>query len=354
MIRNTLIRKFVSLWIAAAILMVYSIVITASPTVRTGSLSVVGEVTVDGQRITSGGTFFSDSTIVTATNSRAILSLGRLGRIELLANSSLSLTLADNGITGTMNSGRSRVSTPAGVAVNIATKDGAVKVDGSQATSFEVNTENVSTIVGTESGLAELKSGDVVNEVAAGENGVAGVYPPQQFVASLVTRGNAPITVNGASAVGGATILTGATIETPDQVGATINLGSLGELDIAPNTLLTLEFDQDGNVKITLKRGCLILKSKKNVNATVETEQGVAATNDKNRGGSSDVCFPVGATQPTVNQGAAAAAGAGAGGGVGGGLSGGAIGAIVAGIATAIVVTTYVLTKDDTPVSPSR
>lgn len=357
MISNTLVRKFISVWVAAAILMVSSIVITATPTVRTGGLSVVGEVTVDGQRVTSGGTFFSNSTIVTATNSSAILSLGRLGRIELLANSSLNLTLADNLITGTMYAGRSRVSTPAGVAVDIATKDGAVKVDGRQATSFDVNTENVSTIVATETGLAELKSGAVVNEVAAGENGVAGVYPPQQFVARLTTRGNQPITVNGASAVGGASILTGATIETPDQVGATINLGSLGELDIAPNTQLTLEFDQNGNVKVVLKRGCIILKTKKNVDASVATDQGPAARNDKNTGGAADVCFPVGATQPSVNQGAAAAAGAGAaGGGGGGGLSGGAIAGIVAAIGGALGLTIYLVTKDDDPViiSPSK
>jgi hypothetical protein len=49
----------------------------------------------------------------------------------------------------------------------------------------------------------------------------------QQFTAILTTRGNRPITVNGDSAISGATILTGAAIETPDQVGATINLGSL-------------------------------------------------------------------------------------------------------------------------------
>jgi hypothetical protein len=358
MISNTLIRKFVSVWVAAAILMVYSIVITAAPTVRTGGLSVVGQVTVDGQKVTSGGTFFSDSTIVTGANSSAILSLGRLGRIELLPNSSLSLTLADNGITGTMYAGRSRVSTPAGVAVNIATKDGAVKVDGSQATSFNVDTENISTIVATESGSAELKSGDVVNEVSAGENGVAGVYPPQQFIAKLVTSGNRPISVNGASAAGGATLLTGATIETPDQVGATVNLGSLGELLIAPNTLLTLEFDQNG-VKVTLKRGCTILKTKKNYEGSIETDQGTAAKNDKKSGGRSDVCFPLGASQPSVNQGAAAAAGAGAGaagGGAGGGLSGGAIAGIVAAIGGAIGLTVWLVTKDETPtiVSPAK
>jgi hypothetical protein len=191
----------------------------------------------------------------------------------------------------------------------------------------------------------------------AGENGVAGVLPPQQFIARLTTTGNQPITVNGASAAGGATILTGATIETPASVGATINLGSLGELEIAPNTQLTLEFDQNGNVKVNLKRGCIILKTKKNVNGSVETDQGTAATNNKNTGGAADVCFPVGAAQPTVNQGAAAAAGAGAGAaGGGGGLSGGAIAGIVAAIGGAIGLTIYLVTKDDTSptVSPSK
>src|SRR5437762_12909539 len=139
----------------------------------------------------------------------------------------------------------------------------------------------------------------------AGPTGAGAPVPlPQQFVARLATRGNQPITVNGASAVGGATILTGATIETPDQVGATINLGSLGDLEIAPNTKLTLEFDANGNVKVKLDRGCMILRTRKNVNATVETTQGVAATNDKKNGGAADVCFPLGAVQPTVNQGA--------------------------------------------------
>src|SRR6266850_1306471 len=334
MISNTLIRKFVSVWVAAAILMVYSIVITATPTLRTGSLSVVGEVTVDGQKVASGGTFFSDSTIVTAADSSAVLSLGKLGRIELLPNSSLQLNLADNGITGTMYSGRGRVSTPAGVAVKIATNDGDVSVDGSQATSFNVNTENVSTILGTDSGMAELRSGSVINEVAAGENGVAGALPPQQFFARLTTTGNKPITVNGASAVGGATILTGATIETPDQVSATVNLGSLGELEVGPNTLLTLEFDQNGNVvKVNLKRGCTKLRTKKGVNGQVDTPDGVSTKTSSTR--RANVCFAAGASQAT-------------------GQSGGIsplwwLLAIPAGVVVAVLVT-----RDNKVVSPSR
>lgn len=336
MISNTLTRKFVSVWVAVAILMVYSVVLTAKPMVRTGSLSVVGEVTVDGQKVTSGGTFFSDGTIVTAADSHVVLSLGTLGRIELLPNSSLSLALADNGITGTMNSGRSRVSTPAGVAVNIATKDGEINVNGSEATSFDINTENVSTIIGTNSGLAELRSGKLINEVTAGEHGVAGVYPPpQQFIARLTTTGNQPITINGASAVTGANLVTGAVIETPASVGATIDLGSLGELEIDPNTQLTLDFDHNANtVKANLKRGCLRLRTKDKVNGEIETADGVKTKSDSKK--RTAVCYLVAAS--TSND----------------GLSGGAIAAIIAAIGGGAAVVIWALTKDDDVVSPAK
>ena len=73
---------------------------------------------------------------------------------------------------------------------------------------------------------------------------------PQQFIARLTTRNNAPITVNGNSAATGASIVTGATIETGPDQAATVNLGPLGTLDIAPNTRLVLSYDEQGNVKV--------------------------------------------------------------------------------------------------------
>jgi len=137
---------------------------------------------------------------------------------------------------------------------------------------------------------------------------------PQQFIARLTTRNNQPITVNGNSAATGASILTGATIETGADQAATVNLGSLGTLDIAPNTKLVLTYDENGNVKATLVYGCAVLTAKKKTTGEVATEQGgTAAKTDPAKGGILDICFPPGAAAPTVGQGAAAAAGAGAG-----------------------------------------
>src|ERR1041384_3836545 len=136
---------------------------------------------------------------------------------------------------------------------------------------------------------------------------------PQQFVARLTTRNNQPITVNGLSAGTGASILTGATIETGADQSATVNLGPLGTLDIAPNTKLVPTYDDKGNVKALLVYGCVILAAKKKTTGEVATEQGSAGKTDPAAGGVLDVCFPQGATAPQVGQGAAAAAGAGAG-----------------------------------------
>jgi len=137
---------------------------------------------------------------------------------------------------------------------------------------------------------------------------------PQQFIARLTTRNNQPITVNGNSAATGASIVTGATIETGADQSATVNLGSLGTVDIAPNTKLVLTFDENGHIKVTLVYGCAIVTAKKKTTAEVGTEQGgTAAKTDSAKGGIIDICFPPGAAGPTIGQGAAAAAGAGVG-----------------------------------------
>jgi hypothetical protein len=162
--------------------------------------------------------------------------------------------------------------------------------------------------------------------------------PPQAITARLMTRGNQAVSVNGNNVSSGATILSGATIETPDGVGATLNLGPLGTIDIAPNSKVTVEFS-NGQIKVTIIQGCAIVRNKRGTFAELYTEKGLATSNDANQKQAAvlDVCYPSGAPSPIVNQGAAANAGAGAGEAIGGGgLSNTAWTAIILGGAVGI------------------
>ncbi len=177
----------------------------------------------------------------------------------------------------------------------------------------------------------------------AAEGSGPSVLPiPQQLIVARLerVRGGA-ITVNGNGVTSGATITTASVIETGADTGATVNLGSLGTLDIAPNTRLELTYDDKGNVKIKLYSGCAILRTKKNTNGEVTTETDQSVGKNPKEGGILDVCIPPGGA-PIVNQGAAAAAGAGAApaaaAAAGGGLPTAAWVAIIGGAAAAVAV----------------
>jgi len=145
--------------------------------------------------------------------------------------------------------------------------------------------------------------------------------PQRAITAKLLTRNNQPITVNGNSTGTGSTILTGATIETPDQVGATIDLGEAGVVELQPGAKIQLDFDENGNVRVKVLRGCVLTKKKSNVlpgEQEIYTDQ-VAYKTDKKRKSLGGCFLPNG--QLGSLTGAAS----------GGGLSGAAIGGIVAG-----------------------
>lgn len=179
MISKSWSRKSIAASLAVAVLSVYSMVALAGAKAASGELSVAGQVTVNGQKVISGGTVFSDSVITTANQSSATVSISKVGRLELAPNSSLRLTFTDNSVTGLLEAGSAHVSTLAGIAVNLTTKDGAVVVDGNQATSFTVNVMKGNTAVATQAGVAELRAGGAVKQIAAGENAMAGTPNPQ-------------------------------------------------------------------------------------------------------------------------------------------------------------------------------
>src|SRR5258706_3600524 len=89
--------------------------------------------------------------------------------------------------------------------------------------------------------------------------------PQRAIVGRLITKNNQPITVNGNSLGTGGTILTGAIIETPSQIGATIDLGNAGVVELQPNTKIQLDFDENGNVRVKIISGCAVARKKSNV-----------------------------------------------------------------------------------------
>src|SRR5689334_12605773 len=178
--------------------------------------------------------------------------------------------------------------------------------------------------VGLQVGLAEPTGATTAIPISA------------QVVGRLTTSNNSPIQVNGLSASTGASILSGATLETGADQSATVNLGPLGTVDIAPNTKLVLTYDDHGNVKALLVYGCAVLTAKKKTTGEIATEQGTAGKTDPAAGGVLNVCFPQGAAAPTVTN-TLPTAPATAGGGGGGlfGLGKAATIAIFAGIGAA-------------------
>jgi hypothetical protein len=174
-------RTPISLALALAIVCTYSMVGLAAQqgqTGPTGDLSVVGEVSVNGTSAISGATVFSDSTVTTGQNSSAVVSLGKLGRVEVLPNSSLKLSFNETGVTGMLSSGRVRVSSSSGVNASVSTKDGAAVADSNQPNVFMVDVECGNTVVSTQSGRVELRAGDSVKQIAAGGQDTAGTATP--------------------------------------------------------------------------------------------------------------------------------------------------------------------------------
>lgn len=131
----------------------------------------------------------------------------------------------------------------------------------------------------------------------------AGVMPQATIQGRLTTRGNNPVTVNGNSARSGETIFSGQSIQTPDGVGATINLPGLGSVDMSTNTNITLTFEH-GKINVKLVSGCVVLTAYKGTTGTLEEGDRTRQT-DPAKGGTIENCGerPAGATIPAATGG---------------------------------------------------
>ena len=214
-------RKITTSLTAVAVLCVYSMVGLAATKDLTGEITVAGQVTVNGQSAVSNSTIISGSTIVTGADSSAVISLGKIGRIEVLADSNVVLNFSDANIVGILSSGKVRVANAAGIATTITTKDATVIADAGQADNFTVEVECSHTHVDTTSGLVTMREGSSDRQIAAGTSATAGNLSQTGCKPCLRPDSAPPVRVAGwpwlilvAAGVAGVAILLGGNNET--------------------------------------------------------------------------------------------------------------------------------------------
>lgn len=166
--------KFIASFTAIAVLCVSSSFAFVGGKDVTGEITISGQVTVNGQNAVSNATIVSGSTIVTGANSNAVISLGKMGRVEVMADSNIVLNFSDNSIVGVLSAGKARVSNAPGVAATVSTKHTTVIADVSQADNFLVEVECGHTHVDTTAGVVTMREGIADKQIAAGTSATAG------------------------------------------------------------------------------------------------------------------------------------------------------------------------------------
>ena len=91
----------------------------------------------------------------------------------------------------------------------------------------------------------------------------------------LIVNGTDLVTVNGETAKSGRTIFTSSTISTPQGTSAIINLGKVGQIELAANTVMTVAFDSN-TANVDLASGKVtVLKSSRGVNVNASGVESV-------------------------------------------------------------------------------
>lgn len=239
MFNKILIRKSITFMTAVAVWCVFSMSVIAAPDDVMGEITINGQVTVNGQTVASNSTVTSGSTIVTGTNSTAIVSLGKNGRVEVLGDSSVTLKFTGNSIVGMLTAGKVLVSNSAGIATTVTTRNATVIADAGQADNFSVDVgcsdevRCTQTYVETTVGLVTLRNGSTDKQVAAGTNATYGNPSQTGCKPCMRPGGGPPVAVAGLGAGAIAAILLAAA----GAAGAGIFLGGgNGEIEIGTGT----------------------------------------------------------------------------------------------------------------------
>ena len=174
MLGKNIVRKTITSITLVTVWCMCSMVAFAVAKDNSGDITVTGQVTVNGQPAVSNSTILSGAVITTADNSSATISLGKTGRIELQANSSVTLNFSANSIVAMLSQGKAKVSNSAGVATTVTTKNATFIADAGQADNFMVEVECSHTHVDTTAGVVTMREGSNDKQVVAGTTATAG------------------------------------------------------------------------------------------------------------------------------------------------------------------------------------
>ena len=175
MLRKNIIRKLVTLGTLTAVWCVFSMVALAVPTELSGVVTITGQVSVNGQTAVSNSTIMSGATVTTAKGANAVVSLGKLGRIEIQEDSTLSLRFSDSGVNVMLDAGTVRISSASDIGSTVITSNATFVGDAGQPDNFVVTVECAQSYLDTTSGVVTVNEGGKVQQVLAGNSVVAGV-----------------------------------------------------------------------------------------------------------------------------------------------------------------------------------
>lgn len=174
MLGKNILRKTVTSATLVAFWCVSSMVAFAMPKDFAGEIKVTGQVMVNGSAAVSNSTVMSGAVITTGDNSTAEVSLGKTGRVEILANSNVTLQFSETSIVAILTDGKARVANAAGVAATVTTKNATFIADASQADNFTVEAECSHSHVDAAAGIVTMREGSNNKQVVAGTTATAG------------------------------------------------------------------------------------------------------------------------------------------------------------------------------------
>ncbi len=137
--------------------------------------------------------------------------------------------------------------------------------------------------------LRSLTATSLAAAIFASSSMLALAAPGKAEMGELVISGGSAVTVNGETANTGRTVFSSNTITTPADSGATVNLGKLGQVELAPNSSMSLSFNES-SISGTLLNGRVKVSAPSDISANIQTKTGIV-TADTNQAKNFTVSF---------------------------------------------------------------